>query len=446
MSNPFVVVIGAGPVGLAAAAHLLERGLEPILLEAATQVAASVRDWGHVRLFSPWRHNIDKAAARLLEPTGWKSPAPDELPTGEELYRKYLLPLSEVPAIHQRIRFGRRVTAITRVRLDKVRTKDRAQVPFLVRTVDTAGIEDDIVAGAVIDASGTWQSPNPLGASGLPAIGEPSLHQHVRYGIPDVLGRERARFAGKVTLVVGAGHSAANALLALAELTKTAPTTQIYWSTRGEDLTRVLGGGDADGLPARGKLGLELQSLIDAKRLVMVRGFRIDRLSRIAGALEVSGVKGNEPLTLRGIDVIVAATGQRPDLSVEREVRLSLDPALESAAALGPLIDPNEHSCGTVRPHGAAELAHPEPNFYIVGSKSYGRAPTFLLATGYEQVRSVSAHLAGDTEAAARVELELPKTGVCRSKVSGPTEASCCSPAKPVSVESSPNAAGGGCC
>ena len=117
----------------------------------------------------------------------------------------------------------------------------------------------------------------------------------------------------------------------------------------------------------------------------------------------------------RGVDVdeVIVCTGFRPDLEMLREVRLGLDPWLECATALGPLIDPNEHSCGTVRPHGARELAHPEKDFYIVGMKSYGRAPTFLLATGYEQARSVVAMLAGDVAAAERVELVLPETGVC---------------------------------
>jgi hypothetical protein len=105
--------------------------------------------------------------------------------------------------------------------------------------------------------------------------------------------------------------------------------------------------------------------------------------------------------------------GQRPDLEMTRELRLDLDPWLESPRALGPMIDPNLHSCGTVPPHGHRELAHPEPGYYAVGIKSYGRAPTFLMATGYEQVRSVAARLAGDHAAADDVRLVLPETGVC---------------------------------
>ena len=137
--------------------------------------------------------------------------------------------------------------------------------------------------------------------------------------------------------------------------------------------------------------------------------------------------------TLGPIDRIIAATGQRPDLSLTRELRLELDPWLESTKALGPLIDPNEHSCGTVPPHGHQELSHPEPDFYTVGIKSYGRAPTFLLLTGYEQVRSVVAAIAGDHKAANNVALVLPETGVCSGP--GADEHGCCGGPPPAGMD-----------
>ena len=118
-------------------------------------------------------------------------------------------------------------------------------------------------------------------------------------------------------------------------------------------------------------------------------------------------------------DVVVNATGFRPDLGMLREIRLELDDIVEAPRRLAPLIDPNVHSCGTVAPHGFRELTHPETGFFLVGMKSYGRAPTFLLATGYEQVRSVTAWLAGDVDAASNVELVLPATGVCSTDAGG---------------------------
>ncbi|MDK0291584.1 hypothetical protein LEL45_24165, partial [Salmonella enterica] len=129
---------------------------------------------------------------------------------------------------------------------------------------------------------------------------------------------------------------------------------------------------------------------------------------------------------LSGIDKIITNTGSRPDFSFLREIRLSIDAGTESVEALSPLIDPNLHSCGTVRPHGEEILRQPEKNFYIVGMKSYGRAPTFLMATGYEQIRSIVAYLTGDIEASKKVELELPETGVCSINLVTKSSSTCC--------------------
>jgi len=420
-----VAVIGGGPVGLAAAAHLGSRGLKALVFEAGDDVASNIRSWGHVRLFSPWRYDVDRAARALLEAEGWTAPEEDGLPTGTELVDRYLRPLARVPAIASALRLRTRVVAVTRRDFDLVKTKKRGDAPFVVR-VSEGGVETDIEVRAVIDASGTWASPNPLGASGLPAHGEKAARERIVYGIPDVLGADRSTYAGRTTLVVGAGHSAANAILALAELAEVAPGTRVVWATRGEDMKRAFGGGAADGLPARGQLGSDLRKLVDDGALTLVTGFRIQAVRIVGDGVAVVGTRRDAIHTIEGIDRIIAATGQRPDLSILGELRLGLDPALECTTALGPLIDPNEHSCGTVRPHGAVELAHPEPDFYVIGNKSYGRAPTFLLATGYEQARSVVAMLAGDREAALRVELDLPETGVC--EVGPAAKGTCCAP------------------
>src|SRR5215217_6141124 len=213
-----VVVIGAGPVGLAAAARLLDRGLEPLVLEAGSQVGANIAQWRHVRLFSPWCLALDPVSVRLLERSGWAGPDPDALPTGADLLERYLEPVAAVPSLASRIRLHTRVVAVARQDLDKVRSPGRDQVPFLVRVRDRDGRLADLQARAVIDASGTWTQPNPLGASGLPALGESDVGARVTYGLPDIGGRDRSRYAGRRTLVVGAGHSAATSLLALAEL------------------------------------------------------------------------------------------------------------------------------------------------------------------------------------------------------------------------------------
>ncbi|MCC3763439.1 NAD(P)-binding domain-containing protein [Glycomyces sp. TRM65418] len=418
MSNPTrlvqtCAVIGAGPVGLAAAAHLLERGITPVVLEAGPAAGAAIGRWGHVRLFSPWRFDIDPAARRLLEGAGWSEPDPDDLPTGGELLAHYLEPLAAALAPH--IRYGARVTGVTRLDADKTRTIDREGRPYLVRTVNADGTSSDVVADAVIDASGVWDRPNPLGAHGLPAPGETADAPWQVGPLPDVLGADRARFAGRRTLVVGAGHSAANTLIALAELAETAPGTEVAWAIRGRSAAKVYGGGSADALPARGSIGTRLRVLVESGAIKLVTDFAIHAFETAAdGSVTVAGTSG--ALAARfDVDNVAAATGFRPDLELLREVRLDLDAAVEAPARLAPLIDPNFHSCGTVPPHGEADLAHPDEGFYIVGVKSYGRAPTFLLATGYEQVRSIAAALAGDREAADQVRLALPETGVCSS-------------------------------
>lgn len=253
-----VAVIGAGPVGLAAAARLIERGIEPIVLEAGSTVGASLVDYGHVRLFSPWQYNVDAAMAALLSPTGWSAPPAEELPLAADIVERVLKPFAALPAVARTLRLNTRVTAISREGFDKVKTAGREASAFVIRAVQD-GQPIELRARAVIDASGTWGTPNPLGANGLPAVGERENAEAIVYGIPDVLGAQRSRYAGKRTLVVGAGHSAANALLALAELAGSEPGTRLAWAVRSSTLTRVFGGGDADALPARGQLGASLK-------------------------------------------------------------------------------------------------------------------------------------------------------------------------------------------
>jgi hypothetical protein len=409
-----VAVIGGGPVGIAAAAHLIRRGLPVRLFEAGERVGAHIEAWRHVRFFSPWRYSVDPVARSLLSAHGIEVPDDDTLPTGGDLISRYLAPLAATPEMASVIEIGTRITAVSRQGIDKVVSKGRDARPFVL-SIETANGPRLALARAVIDASGTWSRPNPLGANGLPAAGEALFSRRIAYGIPDVLGRDRNLYAGRKTLVVGAGHSAANALLDLSALADMAPGTEAIWATRSTNLMRVFGGGPDDQLPARGELGADLKELVESGRLTLVAGFAVTALHE-DGGLFVEGDTAEGRRSLGPIDRIIAATGQRPDLDLTRELRLELDPWLECPRALGPLIDPNLHSCGSVPPHGHRELAHPEPGFYTVGIKSYGRAPTFLLLTGYEQVRSVVAAIAGDMASADDVQLVLPETGVCSTR------------------------------
>jgi thioredoxin reductase len=435
-----VIVMGAGPVGLAAAAHLIARGMPVRVLEAGPRVGSHVRAWGHVRLFSPWEYDVDPMAREILLRHGWREPAGTVFPTGEELAAAYLEPLAATPELAPVIETGARVTAIGRLGVDKVGSRGRAERPFVLTIADADGGRRRALARAVIDASGTWATQNPLGADGLPAPGEREASDRITRGIPDVAGRHRAEYRDRATAVVGAGHSAATVLLDLARLADEAPDTRIVWVTRGADLARVYGGGTADQLAARGALGSRLRALVEGRRIELVAGFAVTGVHRDGDRVALEGRDSGGARRLPAVDRIVVATGQRPDAGLTREIRVDLDPALESVRTLGPLIDPNEHSCGSVRPHGHRELAHPEPGFYTVGIKSYGRAPNFLMLTGYEQVRSVVAALAGDLAAADDVRLVLPETGVCSLQPSD-AASSCCG-APPVAASEACRATG----
>jgi hypothetical protein len=434
-----VAIIGAGPVGLAAAAHVLERGITPIVLEAGPQAGHSIRQWQHVQLFSPWEYNVDSAAARLLAPTGWNSPDPQAYPTGTELLDRYLDPLATKTPLKSHILVSSKVTGISRQGFDRLKSNGREHAPFEIRYRNTEypdGLGERVVrAAAVIDASGTWSTPNPAGANGLVAIGEKEAVERIAYGMPDVLGAARTRYAGKTVAVLGAGHSAIGTLTDLAELKEQVPATEVIWLLRGDNPAKAFGGGANDKLAARGELGSAFAALVAAGKINVEPAFGTTHLGVDAGRLRIaagSACCGRNVVA----DELIVATGFRPDLSFLSEIRLRLDPAIEAPVALAPLIDPNEHSCGTVRPHGARELVQDDTGFYLAGIKSYGRAPTFLMITGYEQVRSIAADLAGDQEAAERVELELPETGVCtRAGVEGGDGASgCCGGPAPVGV------------
>ncbi|WP_393063069.1 NAD(P)-binding domain-containing protein [Streptomyces sp. LN549] len=455
-----VVVIGAGPAGLAAAAHLVERGIEPLVLEAGPTAATAVRDWSHVRLFSTWSELVDPAAEKLLAPTGWVRPDADTYPTGREWAERYLQPLADV--LGDKVRFGATVTGVSRLGRDRVVDADREQQPFTVRITRTDSVEERILGRAVIDASGTWSTPGPIGADGLPALGEDAASARISYRIPDLKDPAvRARYAGRRTAVIGSGASAFTALASLADVAKGEPGTHAMWILRRGISGSTFGGGSADQLPARGALGLAAKSAVDNGYADAVTGFRTEVIEPTDDDRLV--LVGEDGRRLDAVDEVIVLTGLRPDLSFLSELRLALDERLQAPVELAPLIDPNQHSCGTVYPHGHRELSHPEQGVYLVGMKSYGRAPTFLAMTGYEQVRSVTAALAGDTEAADRVELTLPETGVCGGAglfddpAAGQNdEGGCCAPAAPALVQigtgiSLPVAAlagtaSGGCC
>ncbi len=421
-----VIVIGAGPAGLAAAAHLQARGLPVLVLEAGSAAGTAVAEWGHVRLFSSWSELVDPAAEKLLADRDWPAPDPTHYPTGAEWVAGYLQPLAD--ALGDSVRYGAEVTAVAKQSRDRIVSSGRDEAPFTVHVRSAEGATH-LLARAVIDASGTWSGPNPLGGDGVAAIGEAEATARINYRIPDFGQKaQRARYAGKHVVVAGTGASAKSALIGLTALAEEAPGTRITWLVRRPSLGEAFAGSGQDELPERGILGRLAQAAIEAGPVTTRNGFRTARVvTNTDGTLTVGSFDAQE---VTGVDEIIVLTGFRPDLGMLSEIRLDLDPVLQAPRALAPLIDPNEHSCGTVYPHGAKELAQPEAGIYLVGMKSYGRATSFLALTGFEQTRSVAAAIAGDHEAAARVELTLPDTGVCGGSgifdEAAPAEDGCC--------------------
>jgi cation diffusion facilitator CzcD-associated flavoprotein CzcO len=417
-----VAIIGAGPIGLAAAANLVERGIDFVVYESGSTAASSVDAWRHIRLFSGWRELVDPAARRLLADTDWTEPAPGVAPYAGELIDEYLAPLAALDPIASRTRTGVTVLSVTREGMDRTRSAGRDTTPFTLRVRDEDGSVSEVAARAVIDASGTYAQPNSLSSNGLEPLGFVDVADRISHALPDVLGRERVRFAGKRVAVVGAGHSAANTLINLAKLAREEDGTRVTWVIRNASAIRVSASAD-DELPGRASLGQRVTRLVKNGTIDVVDSFEIVLLSTTPNGVALVGNRHGELEEIE-VDVVVNATGFRPNLDMLREIRLDLDEVVEAPRRLAPLIDPNVHSCGTVAPHGFAELQQPETNFFIAGMKSYGRAPTFLLATGYEQVRSIVAWLDNDIAAASKVELVLPETGVCSTDASDGS--SCC--------------------
>ncbi|PKA84174.1 cation diffusion facilitator CzcD-associated flavoprotein CzcO [Ulvibacter sp. MAR_2010_11] len=428
-NNLPVAIIGSGPIGLAAAAHLTFKNIPFIIFEAGQSVGQNILSWSHVRVFSPWKYNIDKAAKELLRQTNWIAPDEEGLPTGKELVEDYLSPLAKLAQIKPYLHLNAKVLSIGRKGVDKMKTWGREEKPFSIK-VEENGIINYYYAKAVIDATGTWNQPNPIGSGGVLAEGEQELKNHIFYGIPNVKSEYLERYKNKNTVVVGGGHSAINVLLDLAEIQQKYSKTQLNWILRKDAMEKVYGGREDDALEARGALGIRIEQLVESGRLNVYTPFHILKLTKKEDGIQIIGNLNNEIETINGIEEIISNTGSRPNLDMLREVRIDLDASLESVFDLAELIDPNIHSCGTVRPHGEKELRQPEKDFYIAGSKSYGRAPTFLMATGYEQVRSIVSFLAGDIVAAERVELDLPQTGVCSLNFGDKSNAEECSVAE----------------
>jgi len=392
-----LAIIGAGPIGLEAAALGLELGFDVHVFERG-EVGAHALAWGHVRMFTPWRMNIGPASARLLARHGWIAPDPAAYPAGAELAERLLAPLAATPELKPRVHTHAQVAHVSR---HGARKHDhgggaRGEHPFRLLVRDAGGRESFLHAHALIDAGGTYGQPLWAGTGGIPARGETYLQPQMSYHPDDVLGLRRERYAGKSTLVIGGGSSAVTTVVALEQLAREAQGTSVTWVTRRE--TPGFAGEVAnDPLPARAALYAEGRRLQAGSPHVNwlaggeCEGFEYNSAThryRVQFAAKAGA-------RVEDAEQVIVTCGFGPDTSLTRELRVhesfeTLAPAkvAEALRAAG------TSDCAKVPAFDAATFATPEPGFYILGAKSYGRSSAFLLEAGYKQVTSVLAALA----------------------------------------------------
>jgi hypothetical protein len=391
MSKPRIAILGAGPTGLEAALTAAEAGNPFTVYEAAPTVAGNVRAWGHVRLFTPWEMNVSPRMRRHLEAAGHEVPGGPECPTGRDLAERLLSPLAGLPEIAPHLRLGTRVLGIGRrglLKHEEIATAERGRHPFRLLLADGAGREWTEEAEVVIDATGTWANPNTLGDGGIPAPGERALGSEIRRDIPD-LAAERSDWAGRTILLAGAGHSAQTAARALAELAKGAPGTRVIWALRNP--APGWGTHEGDPLPARAELTASAADLASggSPAVAARRGVVVEEIAKPNGRFEVT-LRNGAGRERVAVDRILSLTGAVGDHSLYRQLQVH-----ECYATCGPiklagaLLGAGAADCLAQTTHGADTLTNPEPGFFILGAKSYGRNNTFLMRIGWEQVGEV---------------------------------------------------------
>ncbi|HYO14026.1 MAG TPA: FAD-dependent oxidoreductase [Thermoanaerobaculia bacterium] len=389
--KPCIAILGAGPTGLEAALAAADGGFPFTLYEAAPGVAGNVRAWGHVRLFTPWEMNVSPRMRRHLEAAGIEVPDSSGCPTGRELVERTFEPVAGLREISPNLRLGTRVLAVGREGLlkhEEIATAERGRRPFRILVAGPDGRERIDKADVVIDTTGTWGWPNSLGDSGIPAVGERSFDGEIRRHLPD-LSREAGHWAGRTVLLAGAGHSAQTAVRDLAELAKEAPGTRVIWLLRSPEPCWDTGEGDP--LPERAALAAAAAGLAaGASPAVEVRrGAVVEEIARPDGRFEVTlrNGAGRERVL---VDRILSLTGYVGDHELYRQLQVhecyaTCGPIKLSAALLGA----GSSDCLAQTSQGAETLTNPEPGFFLLGGKSYGRNNSFLMRTGWEQVGEV---------------------------------------------------------
>jgi hypothetical protein len=385
-----IAVIGAGPIGLEAALYARTLGFEVTIYDRG-EVAENVRTWSFVRLFTPWSMNVTPPGRAALRETGaWEEPPATECPTGHEYRQRYLQPLANSPKLRDALRTNTNVITIGRdefTKVDAIGQPQRAQSPFRILVRDSTGRERIDHADVIFDCTGTYGNHRWAGRGGIPAPGEQALASRIWYTIPDVLGRDRGRFADRHTLILGCGYSAATVLDAIEQLRQTFPATQVSWAIRrpGQALQAIHG----DVLPARRELVMKALRLADNPPpwLQFLGTCVLEELSP-AGVKFSATLRAIQTTLVIQVDEIAALVGYTPDASIYEQLQIhecyaTGGPIKLSAALLGE----SSKDCMTAGASLTAEtLTNPEPNFFILGAKSYGTNSNFLIQLGHRQI------------------------------------------------------------
>ena len=395
-----VAILGAGPVGLEAALYARGLGFDVAVFDRG-DVAASVAGWGFVTLFSPWRMNTT-ALGRAVVPEGpaFAGPLADVCPSGRELRDRYLLPLAGSPAVRGAVRPYTEVVAVARQdygKADEIGTGRRRGSRFRVLVRDARTRAERVeTADVVLDCTGTYGHHRWAGRGGVPAPGERRAREHVLYTIPDLLGTDRPRYADRHTLLLGCGYSAATALTAFERLHRSHPRTRVSWAFRrpGQALRAIAG----DPLPAR-------RGLVEAS---LALADRPPPWLQFLGHATLEAVDGGTPLGVTldhagtavslAVDEVVALVGYGPDASIYDQLQVhqcyaTAGPMKLAAALLG---EAGADCLTAGAALGPEALRNPEPDFLILGAKSYGTNSNFLLQTGHAQVRDAFRLITGD--------------------------------------------------
>ncbi|MDQ4034200.1 MAG: NAD(P)/FAD-dependent oxidoreductase [Actinomycetota bacterium] len=396
-----VAILGAGPIGLDAALTCLDKGWPCTVYESAASVAANVTAWSHIRLFTPWSMNVSARMLAHLQAAGVQPPGPAEhCPTGAEFAEQLLRPLAELPELAAAIRSHTRVLAVARQGLlkhEEIGSTQRGSQPFrllLTGPRDGADVVEYVErADLLLDCTGSYGQANCLGDGGIPAPGEQQVADRIIRRIPD-LDSEAEEWAGRRVLLVGAGKSAQTAARDLAELVVTRPDTQVLWAVRAADPD--WGEVSNDPLPQRQEL-VEISQRLRSGAVSGVElrtGVVVEALRAADDGVAVTLRSNNGDVEQIVVDRIIGLTGFVGDTSLYRQLQvhecyataapMNLSAALLSAATYGPA------DCLAQASYGVDTLRVPEPNFFILGMKSYGRNSTFLLRVGYEQVDEVA--------------------------------------------------------